>query len=294
MTGGSFDLTTINKYIHGEISILLHAKDIYKLDSYGWTGSDNYDENLIGHAMWQTDSLSFRFLIGMDSTNPPTLKLWQKFLVIAGSDFEGLMEVARLSIGLTLFQHTATTGTLYHPDSFFPIHLMNSMLTLSVASDRIRDVFVAAVFQKTSDKYKLNNHCRGLYCTPFVEAIEMHQNCSGLLAPSLKELPALAIKLSKFRSLRNKIVHNLATEQGREQRDIINNPLPRLTHYTEWEALTEHDLRHFADEDEQKRQCRTVEEVNRLIEWYKLLIELSNHVFIAENTLRSCRSTETT
>src|ERR1700752_3296412 len=96
----------ITQYIREEIRTLLQANDIYELESYGWLDAYNdiVDPELIGHPMRQRDSFWWRFLFATDCPNPPQLTPWEKSLVIADGDFEGLMEAARLSIGLMLFQ----------------------------------------------------------------------------------------------------------------------------------------------------------------------------------------------
>src|SRR5262245_49805712 len=97
-----------------KIDSLLTDRGIYKLGNYGWKGYDEYDDQMIGHAMWQTDSLHFHLLEAHflatheNGPSPPVLEPWQQFLVASGGDFEGLMEASRLSIGLTLVQQGAT------------------------------------------------------------------------------------------------------------------------------------------------------------------------------------------
>lgn len=51
-----------NEFIRDEITKLLHARHVYELGNYGWSGPDDYDSEMIGHAMWQTGSLYFHFL----------------------------------------------------------------------------------------------------------------------------------------------------------------------------------------------------------------------------------------
>src|SRR5438105_8940759 len=130
-----------NEHVRAEITKLLHARGVYELGSYGWSGPDDYDDRMIGHAMWQTDSLYFRFLEAHISTThaqgpaPRPLESWEQFLIKSGGDFEGLVEAARLSIGLTLFQQHATEQDHYAENSFFQVHLISSMVLLSAASD---------------------------------------------------------------------------------------------------------------------------------------------------------------
>src|SRR4051794_16011045 len=89
-----------DEYIRAETKKLLHERRIYDLNSYGWSGPDDYDPKMIGHAMWQTDSLAFRQLDAHFSAThsggpaPRVLEPWEQFLVQSGGDFEGLMQAA--------------------------------------------------------------------------------------------------------------------------------------------------------------------------------------------------------
>jgi hypothetical protein len=218
----------MSEYIHHEMTALLHANDIYTLDSYGWIDADTHDPDLVGHTMRQTDSLSLRLLIG---EYPPPLSPWQKFLAIAGADFAGLIEAARLSIGLMLFQSdivgerpsTFDTSTPIPPLS---VHLMSAMIFLSTASDRLRDVFVAAVYNKKTKKYDqsgdYNGKIRRLYTTPFIEAVECLQNRP--FADSVAKLPPLTERILTFRRMRNKIIHIIATELAQREKNLVDNP----------------------------------------------------------------------
>jgi hypothetical protein len=52
------------------------------------------------------------------------------------------MEMARLSIGLMLFQDARVGEDTTAPDSLFAVHLLAAMLLLASASDRLRDFFI--------------------------------------------------------------------------------------------------------------------------------------------------------
>jgi hypothetical protein len=71
------------------------------------------------------------------------------------------------------------------------------------------------------------------------------------------------------------VVHDLATETGRLAQEIANSPRPP----TYSEAWSYAEMKAHASEYEDKEAKRILESMNRPIEWYKLLIEVSNHVF---------------
>ena len=236
--------------------------------------------------MRQTDSLSWRFLeAAMDSPSPPQLASWEKFLVVSGGDFEGLMEAARLSIGLMLFQDAVVRENITGSDSFFPVHLMGSMILLGSASDRLRDFFIGSVFHKTTDEYakeKYRRQHRRWYRTPFNEARECLGDRPAPLAAALTILPDLTGQVQKFRDIRNEIVHVIATELGRQKQRLVNDPPSAPTDEFDWE-ITDDMLHKFSEEAATEHWNR----ISQPIDWYGLLIEASNQVFIIENTLRN-------
>ena len=280
--------------LRAEIDELLHARGIYRLESYGWIDADTYDPDLIGHAMNQTDSLSFRyFLAAMDAPDAPYLTEWQKSLIIAGGDFEGLMEAVRLSIGLLLFEDSLPP-TNTNRSAFLSLHLMSAMFLLGAASDRIWDFFVLAVFKKprerprqspTKDYYakgKFENRERSKYSTAFHEASRLTGKTNDI-SDSLTELPNITEKIELFRESRNGIVHRIATEQGQQELRLVNDPPSNDgTDHVDWTPPSEEVIREMRYQEETEHQKRIAEP----IDWYKTLIEASNHVFIIENGLR--------
>jgi hypothetical protein len=288
----------VDKYVRDKGERILHARGIYELGSYGWRGPDDFDSETIGHAMWQTDSLYFHFLEAHFSAThangpaPRVLEPWEQFLVQSGGDFEGLMQAAWLSIGLTLFHRQTTERDHYGENSFFQVHLISSMILLSTAADRLRDLFVAAVFQINTDQYEnARAEADGLkgrkerkatwYNGPFYEAAQF-----AVAAAHAKEafsaLPSMADRMFKLRSLRNQVIHTVATELGRQQRELAEKTEPDVVA----EEYFYENVRNWQEQSDAEYLARVEEDVTRLIDWYKLLIEMSNEVFIVENNLR--------
>jgi hypothetical protein len=286
-------LREVDQRIYEEMTALLHANQIYDLGSYGWIDADTHDPDLVGHAMAQTDSFAWRFLLAaMDSPSPPKLTNWQKSLAISGGDFEGLMETARLSIGLMLFQDAHRENA--HAREFLSLHLMGAMFLLGAASDRLRDFFIAAVFHKIAERPRagfptdyyarrsFQNRDRHQYVTSFYEAaLSKLAAPHGSIASSLAKLPELAEEIEKFRSMRNDIVHRIATEQGQQQHSLVNEPPSKAREDTDWESTVEM-VRELSEQTEAEHR----ERISNPMRWYRLLVEASNHVFIIENTLR--------
>lgn len=279
--------------IRESIMALLRSNSIYDLGSYGWLNADDADPDLIGHAMWQTDSLSFRLLdarmAAMQSKTAkfPELETWQRFLISVGGDFEGLMDTARLAIGLALFEREVGDTERFGGDSFFQLHLIAALVTLGAASDRLRDVFIAAIFHLRTKKYEggdwKEKGDRKAYGTPFLEAVERLELISAAPA-SVAKLPTLAADIHWFRRARNTVVHDVATESGRLAHEMANSPRPST--YGEGLEMSYERMLEHASEYENRQAKRVAEEMEQPIKWYKLIIEMSNHVFIVENTLR--------
>jgi hypothetical protein len=287
----------MNKYLYEEITTLLHINQIYELGSYGWIDADTHDPELVGHAMAQTDSFSWRFLLAaLESPSPPKLMEWQKSLAVAGEDFEGLLEAARLSIGLTLFQDALSRGNAHAPE-FFSLHLMGAMFLLGAASDRLRDFYISAIFQKIAERPRTSSSTntdyyakgsfqsrgRRQYATPFYEAsICKLAGRPEPIASSSAKLPALADEIDKFRFMRNEIVHRIATKQGQQQHRLVNDPPSSAADKPDWEPPSERILQKLSEEAEAEHR----ERIDNPMRWYRLLVKASNHVFIIENTLR--------
>lgn len=270
----------VEKFSHEEMTKLLHASGIYRLDAHGWKSYDEEDPDHIGHAMAQTQSLSFHYLEEvMNKPNPPTLAGWQKDLIVAGGEFEGFMETARLSMGLMLLH----AGSL----DFFPGHFMSSMFFLGAASDRLRDFFVAAVFQRRPVQWKPHDHEAGQFITyeaPFAEALA--RKTSGMHpahVDSLREMQDYIRRIAKHRQARHAIAHKIATEEGRREYRLVTVPRSPPVEDIDWEQIDWSKVVDVVQEDRKQYRARAAEP----IDWYKVLIEASNHIYIVENGLRA-------
>jgi hypothetical protein len=161
---------------------------------------------------------------------------------------------------------------------------MAAFMTLGAASDRLRDVFIAAVFEKTARGYAYTRE-RGLFDTPFREAVE-HRCDVPKVAQALATLESLAADNLPFRTVRNKIVHRLATELGRIRQAAIEN-ITRADHDpTAWERLTDADFQAMKAQDEAAMKQKIAETLERPMQWYRLLVDTADKVFIVENVLR--------
>jgi hypothetical protein len=274
----------IDEYVRDEIAELLLSNDVHELGHYGWSGVDTVDDDLVGHAMWQTEPpVDWDFTDVFLRSVPQRLQPWQEVLALSGADFEGTMEAARLSIGLTLFQANLVRNDESADQSFFWLHHMGSMISLATASDRIRTFFIAGMFRKTSKEYQTGYYGRqkrSWYTTPFVEAADVFRDATEWTIDALGKLLRLVAMVRVFRDQRNDIVHEIASRLGRVERELLkrNRAAPKVegdfvSQQSSVAIATQHQKELSAALDQSK-------------DWHKLLVQASNLVFIAEHEQR--------
>ncbi len=285
-------LQKLDEAVLNEATKLLHEAGIYELTTYGWVDADTADPEFIGHAMWQTNGPSDVYLeypyIGRPGrkkpNSPPEPEGWLKELAVSGADFGGLMQAAWMTIGLLLFQAKLLRENILGDKQFFDLHWMSSMIHLSTASDRLRALFVAAVFRKSSNKYesrKYNGEKRSRYTTPFKEAKDTNADPNS--SPSFAKLLPMTDDINnKFRKRRNEIIHDVATSIGvREKRWFDDRDWAYPVAIGSYRDIEEAKLAH-----ETAHENQITETIAHLIGWYLLLVRASNEVFIIEHELR--------
>ena len=152
-------LRDLDETMRREIERLLREEKLWSFDSFGWLNENDADPEFSGHAMWQIDAPSDPYLYygvsrGRSDKAPPDPAKWQILSAVSGADFCGLMEAARMTIGLLLFQAALLRGNIFYDDSSFDLHRMNSVIILSTSSDRLRELFITTVFQKSTKQYE--------------------------------------------------------------------------------------------------------------------------------------------
>ncbi len=283
----------LNDVLRRQVEDLLHKSGIRQLNSYGWLNENDADPEFVGHAMWQVDQplddLLEVSVLGRSrrSATAPVPPEWQRLVALEGADFSGLMQAARMSIGLFLVQAKFLRAPPFDEDDLLDLHWLSSVLYLSTASDRIRSLFIAAVFRKSADSYENGSHNgnkRTWYTTPFIEARKTLPNPSSDLAEALAKAPTLATKIHcQLRTKRNELIHERATAIGRRQLALLDrrseSAKPRNLDFASLQkAIKESEARHKQKLDETTKQ---------LADWHELLVRTSNEVFIVEHYRRS-------
>jgi hypothetical protein len=287
-------LQNLDEALRREAEQLLREAEIWDFDAFGWLDADTADPEFFGHALWQTDSLSDVYLeygFSDEAREPPEPTEWQKLVAVSGADFCGLMKTARMTFGLLLFQAKLLRANIFHDDTVFDQHWMSTVIYLSTASDRLRELFIAAVFRRSSVEYKndKNGHYykgeeRRWYSTPFKEANADMPRRDDLSVPFDKLLP-MAAEIYKFQKTRNAIIHEVATLIGHRERQLLDNQSWKVRPEKNFD-FSDIDIEKTKQDHEDAHEKRISETISQLTEWYFLLVRASNEVFIIENTLR--------
>lgn len=276
--------THLNDEIQKEAERLLMDAEIWQLSSFGWRNADDPDPEFIGHAKWQVEPPIDNAMIFNARANykaeMPTPPDWLKTIAVAGADFEGLMEAARMSMGLLLISIDASKENDFGDDLFFDLHRMSALMYLATASERLREVFIGAAFrqgQAEYDKLKGNIHGkpRRRFLSPFLEAADRLPD-----SDCLRKLIILAPDIVSMRNERNILVHEIATGIAQRERDSHarqNRPLGTAT-FQELQTMRVAIRKRFADE--------RAAIMASLSARYTLLVITSNEVFNFENFAR--------
>ncbi len=289
------DLVRSASAISDAVGDILFENRIHKLSSHGWVGPDDVDPEEVGHAMWQLDDPADAAIMReWNETEPLILPEWKILCSVAGADFEGLMNGARLSIGYALFQINRLGESLDDEDSLGAMHSRAATMALGAASERIREYFVAGIFRMSpkayinQDENRAARRRRAMYITPFADAESLVVDIISLGA-CIDQLQTMAEKIKQYRDSRNALVHRVATELGRMRQRVIDNASRGEARIAEWQNLTEADFAHIASQSKLQQRARIEEALVVPMDWYRLLIDFAERVFYAENRFRSAK-----
>jgi hypothetical protein len=264
----------------------LHDNDLYEITGYGWSDHDTIDPAFAGHALWQTrppaePDWQAIFDGGIPQTNPSAK---QETLVTHGEDFIGAMQAARQAAGIALCLNQ-TINPESSDDDHYWFHTATCALWLGIASDRIRDYFLLAIFGQTDKQYFKTRKEPGHWAAPFAVGIEQARDeCERNL---LTTLEPLGQSLRSSREERHVITHAIATRTARRSADTLSEQRTRATSrdpYPSRQEITFEELRdslpstYHHDERAQAFQ--------RVKAWYECLVQASNIVFEVEYNRR--------
>jgi len=267
---------TLYEEVDAALDVELAKHSIRAMSSYGWLDAYTEDPEMIGHAMWQVSPPADVGAQLADSTEPEVTS-YERQLMVIGADFEGLMELARTSLGIVLWRRNDAAADHTGDNPKFWAHYTGALLTLSMASDRLRDFFVIAYFRKNFSSYMAEKQH---FMTPFVEAVATPKSKVGA---QIAKLQPLMGEIQKRRSIRNRIVHEVATRPGEMNKQIFEKRRPRTTATRDVKFV---DVERAWGEWHKREAKKLKDGEGFLLAWYKDLIEASSLVFEVEHWLR--------
>lgn len=251
------------EYLDEELRQILNGLGLYEIAQYGWIGDGEQDPEYLGHAVWQE--------------NPPELQKLAKL----GGEFTNLMRSTLHSLGLT-FLYQDTAATIYNDrGDGFSFYFADTVNKLNLATDRVREFLITAFVREAPWGAKSwpvgGNMIRGEgfynnFHRPFrqiKEEVEAWTGGNNPLNECLTKLQPLAEKIASYRAK-----HQDTTKHLNFFQDRLTSVATNLALGYPDDALPD-------SPDEQNGSP-----LEGLRNWYQVLIETSNQVFMAEHLLR--------
>jgi hypothetical protein len=278
-------LPTIMASLQARVTEALHANGLYKITAYGWRDAETVDSEFVGHALWQTDppfeaDWTAMFSGGVPQRTPTDR---DEQLMMNGDDFTGAMLFAWQAFGLALCTAWSNNVTDDEAGGFW-FYVATSLLWLGIASDRIREYFLVAMFSMGSSGY-FSNHSSQQWASPFTEACTDARNAAEeILLAALEPLGRL---MQEHRKKRHKIIHQMATHAASRNREILRDQRQHGTAQVPFpnpDDLPFEDLIAARPADVEQDERQSVIEQTKL--WYDCLAQASNIIFQIEHARR--------
>ncbi|MHB9102449.1 MAG: hypothetical protein ACYC2E_13140 [Sulfuricella sp.] len=291
------------EYLDTEVAAALIRHDIRKLFDYAWVDEDTPSDEYIGLAKWGSDGIGSIYSIPANLKNPPkpyTKNQYEKLITVA-DDLEALMEIARLSIGHTLWMADLAKLDTFNDNHHFWLNQINSLTLLGMASDRIRDLFMEAYHHSGIDKYKkkfkdepIDDLTTWDFQYPFAAARNIPKQLKNSsnqpeFDDQLACLFVLSESISINRRVRNSTVHKAATRAGLLTKcffkTVKSHPgrQSASVYHHEYECY----IRMQARNNAQPSHAETLDSALTLvIDWYHDLVKVTSIVFDIEHSLR--------
>lgn len=266
------------EYLDEELRIFLNNKEIYEINQYGWSLDGNPDPEYMGLAMWQVEPpIDYCEISDSAVTNFPHLNRHHDLAGIfkKGVEFKELMKSARHSIGLT-YLYSDDDGEICAGLNF---NFSDTVMKLGMATERLRELFgeafsLFAGIDCDDQDVVANNYLQepnDIFCRQIMHIknrLAEKADCYGqLLSCVEKLLPIMA----------------QAYVRGREGHDRRNEDFPVEQFLLA--ATDEPDVGGATKQEESIAEGSAI--IDGISEWYKLLIEAGNQVFLAEYLLRN-------
>lgn len=270
------------EYLEIEVREVLLSHRLYSLSGYAWQDENTPSEEFIGLAKWELESPGESIDVHGDAI-PVEERARLIALETAGEDFRGLMEMSRMSIGFAMFYSGLAKKSPFELHDPFWMHHLNAMTMLSMASDRLRDVFLTGCFKQTAKEYKKGRPDEAKhYAFPFADA--MCQSFAGAYHTEIVKLFVLASDIfDKGIERRNELVHELATRLGRLAKDTTG----KRQNWINRDWVPDFDESRKAwDETNRLHEAEIEGSVQMLVDWYLRLVRAAALVCDIEHTMR--------
>ena len=253
------------EYLDEELRQSLNERGIFEINQYGWLDDGELDPEYCGHAMWQE--------------KPPGLKK----LLVLGEEFTILMRSARHSLGLTCLYYDASSSLLDGNGYSCSYYFADTINKLNLSSDRIREFLITAFSHRSSGRESWPSTGKVIkleraydaFRAPFqhiLNDVSSWSDDTNALRENLTNILPLADKIALTRSKNQNPVDHLTLFQNRIETAASNLSMGYP------DEATPDNLHNSTTYTSQE-----------LVDWYNVLIEISNLVFMAEHLQRRLR-----
>lgn len=272
------------EYLDLEIEELLISNKVWSFDSYGFLDAYTEDPDYYGMASWQLRRLYEVF----DTTYSPTED--EIKIILAGTDFEGLMKMARTTIGYLLLHKSYSVSKLYSDDNNYWLFYSNAVVNLNMASDRLKDFLINTLEYHLICTQKYSGSSQAPFDQPFKDSRQYFRNNNYKLNDVLNQfstMASLARNVKGYRKKRNEIVHHIASRLAKSQKKLFDMGHDVSDDKIQKPAFREQMIKF---EDSRLEKISELEEGFKFCaKWYSDLIDLANTVFWIECKLRNKR-----
>jgi hypothetical protein len=249
--------------LDGELRQILNGLELYEITQYGWLGDGEQDPEYRGLAVWQI--------------NPPELQKLAKL----GDEFTNLMCSTLHSLGLSLLYQVSTATSFIDYGDGFNFYFTDTVNKLNLATDRVREFLITAFVRQApwgakswpaAGKMIRGEGFYNYFRHPFrqiKEEVDAWTDGNHPLSECLNTLQPLAEQIARYRA---------------EHQD----PTRHLNLFQDRLTIVAANLNQGYPDDAcsdslAKPDCSLLEELGN---WYRVLIETGNQVFLAEHLLR--------
>lgn len=269
----------------------LHSHSIYSPSAVGWLNQHDPNPELIGYAMWAMnappdtdfDEFGLPTYSGLDKST--------KAKILAGEDFTTFLELSWRGIGLTLLYVEHQGHPISSQEDITWYHLVSCFVALTIASDRIRDLFLQAAYQvklrQFSEKIISLQQFKKEKIRRFSFPFEYHlseelDSGSRRMSTLRHRLVEHANIIEPLRTYRNNLVHKIASQQAVAVQELIRRSSSAIETIESIEPSSEILMnRSLSHDDEIWRRMSDIKTM------YNSLIRIGSDVFELEYLLRN-------